>query len=246
MPCYEAVKKDIEVIPLRHTCYSSRYDKCDACEYIDKLHTMKEKGEIVDFILTGGRYEEAIVLKRNRTNDGLVLCSEMLSARGWYKQIDKGDIKGIYAESHGFSSFYPSGEIIYQTWASVHGSWKIKKHQQLIVVVAEKDEVFTARTGWSIHYIGQGSYHTCDVVLYHSGQRRAFSLSAEKDLPVVSEQLKALGKTKSGVRYFFGWGRDFGMPRNKAVVSWEEVIEEPAVIIEDERIYEIVPLKSEG
>jgi len=210
---------------------------------------MKEKGEIVDFILTGGRYEEAIILKKSEENiNNLVLCSEMLSARGWYKHVEKGEIKGIYVETHGFASLYPNGEIIYETEASIHGSWKIRKNQKIIVIVSEKAEAFTMRTGWTMHHIGQGSYSTCDVVLLHPGQKRAFSLSAERDLPVLFPErpLKAPGRTRSGVCYFFGWGKDFGLPeRKKAVISWQEVIEEPAIFVERNRVYEIVPLEIE-
>jgi len=128
------VPSDIEVTGYRHTCIG-RYAKhpCKACE------VKRACSEDPDCLaVTGGRYIEVVKAKGWIEKKGWYTSSVMLTTNGDWWEGENGDTRGIFIENHGSVIFVPEGRVLWEGEDSVHGAFKIRKHQRRIVFIGKR------------------------------------------------------------------------------------------------------------
>jgi len=173
---------------LVHTCpYKGQSSEtCLACQRLAELEKEKQLGKILDYLDTGGRSSDVIVLEKP-TSDELELCFVFLASNGELLEIEipELDVSGLVEWNYGELVFYPFGEILEQGRASVHGAWKLVKNQRWALIASLCTRKFKEETGLDYVEISSGSYDSCRLVLYNESSAWIYN-PLDKQLTEVS------------------------------------------------------------
>lgn len=203
------IEKEVVVVHNKH-CNGNDPQNCEACRLREEWQAKYGKRLFVG----EARHLHMVVLDKLPEPPWHV-GAEFLSASGWAEEGKDG----VLTESYGQQKFWPEGKILARLPASIHGTWKIRANQEVVVILYKDPKVFVQENpGFKIYRDNKGG-------LFFPESFLAVQLEGE---------FEAKGSSGSGWMAFFGRAHELGIEDSrKAVLGHKERFVDPLAIDEE-------------